>query len=46
MIYYKLVKVMINALGQTKVIIDLVVYYHGILESIVIDPGLLFTAKF
>lgn len=29
-----------------EVIIDVVVFYHGVLESIVTDQGLLFTSKF
>ena len=46
MIYYKSVKVIINASGLADVIIDVVVRHHGVLESIVIDQGLLFTSKF
>ncbi len=46
MVHYKPVKVMINALGLAKVIIDMVVRYHGVLESIVTDQGLLFMLKF
>ncbi len=46
MIYYGLVKVMINALGQVEVIIDVVVRHHGIFKSIVTDQSLLFISKF
>ena len=46
MVYYKPVKVTINAPGLAEVIIDAVVRYHGLPESIVTDRGLLFTSKF
>ena len=46
MVYYKPVKVTVNALGLAKVIIDIVVRYHGFLDSIITDQGLLFTSKF
>ena len=46
MVYYKPVKVTIDAPGQTEVIIDVVVHHHEVLKSIVIDRGLLFTSKF
>ena len=44
--YYELVKVMINTLGLAKVIINMVIYHYGVLESIVIDQGLLFILNF
>lgn len=40
MIYYKPVKIMIDALGLAEIIIDIVMYHHDILESIVINWGL------
>ncbi len=46
MVYYELVKVTINTPGLTKVIINVVLYHHGVSESIVTDRGLLFTSKF
>ena len=46
MVHYKLVKVTIDALSQAKVIIDMVVCHHGVLESIVTNWGLLFISKF
>ncbi len=46
MVYYELVKVTINTLGLADVIIDVVVHHHGVLESIVMDQGLLFIFKF
>ncbi len=46
MVYYKPVKVTINAPGLVEVIIDVIIYHHEVLESIVIDQGLLFTSKF
>ncbi len=45
MVYYKPVKVMINALGLARVIIDIVICHHGVPESIVIDRDLLFISK-
>ncbi len=46
MVHYELVKVTINAPGLTEVILDVVVRYHGLLELIVSDWGLVFTSKF
>lgn len=37
MVYYKLVKIIINILRLAEVIINVIVYQHGILRSIVID---------
>ena len=45
-VYYKLVKVMINAPDFTEEIIDIMVWYHSLLDSIIIDQGSLFTLKF
>ncbi len=45
-VYYELVKITIDAPGLAKVIIDVIVCHHGVLESIVTDRGLLFTSKF
>ena len=42
MVYYKPVKVTIDAPGLAKVIIDVVVRHHGLPDSIVTDRGLLF----
>ena len=46
MVYYEPVKVTIDALGLAEVIIDIVVRYHGLPDSIFNDRGLLFTLKF
>ena len=46
MLYYEPVKVMIDEPVRAKVIINVVVHYHRVLESIVTDQGLLFTLKF
>ena len=46
MVNYELVKITINVPNLTEVIINMVVYHHGVLESIVINQGLLFTSKF
>ncbi len=41
MVYYKPVKVTINALSLAEMIINVVVRQHRILESIITDRGLL-----
>ena len=46
MVYYKPVKVTIDALGLAEVIINVVVRHHGLPDSIVTDRGSLFTSKF
>ncbi len=46
MVYYELVKVTIDVSGQAKVMINVVVYHHGVPESIITDQGLLFISKF
>ena len=46
MVYYKLIKVKIHILIQAKVIINVIVYQHGVLESIVTNWDLLFISKF
>ena len=46
MVYYKPVKITINAPGLTEVIIDVVVQYYGLPNSIVTNRGSLFTLKF
>ena len=46
MVHYKPVKVTINALGLTEVIINVVVRHYGLSDSIVTDQGSLFTSKF
>ncbi len=46
MVYYKPVRVTIDALGLAEVILDVVVRHHGLPDSIVNDWGLVFTSKF
>ena len=46
MVYYKPVKITIDAPGFTEVIIDIVVRHHSLLDSIMKDRGCLFTLKF
>ena len=46
MVYYKLVKITLNAPGLAEVIIDVVVRHHGLPDLIVTDRGSLFTSKF
>ena len=46
MIHYKPVKITLNALRLAKVIINIVIRYHGLPDSIVTNRGSLFTSKF
>ena len=46
MIYYEPVKITIDAPGLAKVIIDVIIRPHGLLDAIVMDRGSLFTSKF
>ncbi len=47
MVHYEPVKVTIDAPGLAKIILDVVVRYHGLPDSIhVSDQGLVFTSKF
>ena len=46
MVHYKPVKITINALGLTEIIINVVVRHHGLPNSIVTDRSSLFTSKF
>ena len=45
-VHDKPVKVTIDALGLAKVIINIVVQYHGVPNSIISDQGAIFTSKF
>ena len=46
MVHHKPIKVIINALGLAKVILDVVVWHYGLPDLIMTDKGLLFTSKF
>ena len=46
MVQYEPVKITINATGLAKVIIDVMVWHHGLPNLIVTDKGSLFTSKF
>ena len=46
MAYYKPVKVTIDAPRLAEVMLDVVVWYHGLPNSIMTDEGSLFTSKF
>ena len=46
MVYYKPVKVTIDAPGLVEVIINVIVRHHGLLDAIVTNWGFLFTLKF
>lgn len=46
MINNKSMKITINTLGLPKVIIDVMVKHHGLLNSIMSDKASLFTSKF
>lgn len=45
-VYYKLVKVTIDASGLAKVIFNIIVLYHGLQTLILIDCGSVFISKF
>ena len=45
-VHYQPVKITIDALGLAKVVIDVIVNYHGLLGLIVINKGLFFISKF
>lgn len=46
MIYYKLVKIIIDVFNIAKVIINLVVWYHGFHKLIISNCKSVFTLKF
>ena len=46
MVYYKLVKIILDAPKLAQVIIDVVVRHHGLPDLIVTDRGSLFPSKF
>ena len=46
MVHYKPIKVTIDAPSLAEVILDVVVWHHGLSNSIVSDRGSLFTSKF
>ena len=46
MVYYKSVKIIIDAPGLAEVILDMVVWHHNLPNSIASDKGSLFTSKF
>ena len=46
MIYYKHIKVTINALGLIEIIINVIVRYHDFSDSIVTNQGSFFISKF
>ena len=46
MVHYEPVKITIDAPGLAEVIIDVIVWHHGLPDSIVTNKGSLFTSKF
>ena len=46
MIYYELLKVIIDISSLAKVIINMVIHYYGVLKLIVMDQNLLLISKF
>ena len=46
MVHYKLVKVTIDALDLTEIMIDMVVRHHGLPDSIISDRRAIFTSRF
>ncbi len=45
-VYYELVKVTINAPSLAKIILDMVIRHHDLLDLIMSDRGSVFTSKF
>ena len=46
MVHYEPVKVTINASGLAEIIIDVVIWYHSLPDSIISDWKAIFTSKF
>ena len=46
MLYYKSVKININASGLGEVIVDMVGQHHGLMHFIINDRGVIFSSKF
>ena len=46
MVHYKPIKISIDVTGLAEVIIDMLVWHHGLPDSIVTDRGSFFTSKF
>ena len=46
MVNYKPVKIIINVPRLTKVIINVVIFYHNLSDPIVTNKGMVFTLKF
>ena len=45
-VHYEPVKIMIDASGLAEIIIDIVVWHHGLSDSIITNWSFLFTSKF
>lgn len=45
-VHYEPVKIIINIASLAKIILYIVIRYHGLLDSIIIDKSLFFTLKF
>lgn len=46
MIHFEPIKVTIDAMGLAKLILDMIVWHHGLPNITVSDKGSLFTSKF
>ena len=46
MVHFELINIMIDAPGLAEVIINVVIWHHGLLDSIITDWDSLFTSKF
>ena len=46
MVHYKPVKITLDTPGLTKIIINVVLHHHGLLDSIVTYKSFFFTSKF
>ena len=46
MVHYELVKVTINASKLAEIFMDIVLWHHGLLDSIISDQEVIITSKF
>ena len=46
MVHYELVMITIDTPGLAEVILEVVVWHHGLPDSIISDQGAIFTSKF
>lgn len=46
MVHYELVKIVIDSMRLVEVIINIIIWYHDLPDSIVMDQGSIFTSIF